>query len=518
MWAKLVRNAGSNVAGTLVALGVGFVTMPLVVHHLGAAAFGVWVLATGLVGHLGLLDAGLAPTLVKKSAELLARDDEAGGAALSETVSTIYALYAVLGGIGLLIVAGVAAGAGSLFQVHDADRATLQLVLLLVGLQAALGFPMSIWNGLLSGLEAFHVLNAIGVVTHVTRGVLTVLLVRSGYGLLALVVLGFVLAVGGWTASRWLVRRRLPALRVGFRHARRACLGDVGRFSGAMVVWAMAGAALHQLDRVLIGVMLPIQALTTWEVGARLTTYSRNVLHSWLGVVMPATSRLAAQGDRRRLRGLFLRGTRYLLTCYVLVAVGLVAFGWPFIRLWMGPEYASSFTILCVLLAGSLFQSQNVVAHVMLPGMGELRTFTRFMAVYPLVTVTCSVAGIRWGGLLGLALGLATSMLLMESVFVGIALRRFEVSPGRFLRRCHAPLARMLVVVCAWATATRLLVPIDGWTSFLASVVPTALVMLASAWSLALTAGERRLVAARAQARLPALRARAPVSGEAPCS
>ncbi len=63
MWRKLLRNALSNLTGTVIGLAVGFVTMPLVVHHLGPTQFGLWVLATGVVGYVGVLDLGLAPTL-----------------------------------------------------------------------------------------------------------------------------------------------------------------------------------------------------------------------------------------------------------------------------------------------------------------------------------------------------------------------------------------------------------------------------------------------------------------------
>jgi O-antigen/teichoic acid export membrane protein len=125
------------------------------------------------------------------------------------------------------------------------------------------------------------------------------------------------------------------------------------------------GAALHQLDRA-DRLFLPLRALTTYEVGARLTTYSRNVLHSWLSIVMPAASGLAARGDRARLRGLFLRATRYLIASYAGVALLLVAFGRPFIALWMGPGFDASATILTLLVLGSVVQSQTVVAHVML--------------------------------------------------------------------------------------------------------------------------------------------------------
>ena len=38
-----------------------------------------------------------------------------------------------------------------------------------------------------------------------------------------------------------------------------------------------------------------------------------------------------------------------------------------------GDGFGESYAVLCFLVAGSFVQSQNVVAHVMLPGMGELR-------------------------------------------------------------------------------------------------------------------------------------------------
>src|SRR4029453_14527842 len=113
---------------------------------------------------------------------------------------------------------------------------------------------------------------------------------------------------------------------------------EIGRFSMAMVVWTLAGAALHQLDRILIGVFLPVAALTTYEVGARLAGYSRTVLHSWLSIVMPATAALAARGERGRLRALYLRSTRWLLVLYGGVALALVGLGAPLVRLWMGPD------------------------------------------------------------------------------------------------------------------------------------------------------------------------------------
>jgi O-antigen/teichoic acid export membrane protein len=498
VWRSLVRNALANVGGTLVGLAAGFVTMPLVVHRLGAAEFGLWVLASGVVGYVGVLDLGLSPTLVNEAAALLARDTPDARRRLGETTSTIVGVYAVLGVLGGLVLLGVGMAAGSLFRLPAEDLPTFRAVLLVVGLQTALGLPMSVWNGLLSGLQAFHVVNAISAATAIARATLTVGLVLTGHGLVALVTASFAVTLGAWTAACWCAHRRIPGLRVrpgGFRVAR---LREIGRFSIAMVVWTLAGAALHQLDRILIGIVLPVASLTTYEVGARLANYSRSILHSWLSIVMPATSALAARGERARLRALYLRTTRYLLVSYGGVALALVALGGPLVRLWMGDGYGQSYLVMCLLVAGSVVQSQNVVAHVMLPGMRELRVFTRFMAIYPFVTATCAIGGILSGGLVGLAAGTATSMLVMESAFLALVVRtRFALPIGRLLRRCHLPVAKALAPAAVVLVVARAAVPIASWPALAATGVAAGAAFAGGTWTFAMTRGERRAVRER---------------------
>jgi O-antigen/teichoic acid export membrane protein len=513
MWRNLVRNALSNAGGTVVGLLVGFVTMPLVVHHLGPAQFGLWVLATGVVGYLGVLDLGLSPTLVNEAAALLARDEPDARRRLGETASTVAVVYAALGTLGGLALALVGALAPLLFQVPPDDLATFRTVLCVVGLQTALGLPMSIWNGLLSGVQAFPLLNAIGVVTTLVRGALTVTLVLAGHGVVALVAASFAVTLAAWTVACGAAHRRIPGLRVrpsGFRAAR---LREIGRFSMAMVVWSVAGAVLHQLDRVLIGVVLPVAALTTYEVGARLSGYSRTVLHSWLSIVMPATAALAARGERGRLRALYLRSTRWLLVLYGGVTLALLGLGAPLVRLWMGPDFAQSWVVMAFLVVGSLVQSQNVVAHVMLPGMRELRVFTRFMAVYPVVTAVCAVSGILLGGLVGLAAGTALSMLVMETAFLLVIVRtRFDLPVRRVLARCHLPAAKALLPVALWLGLVRLLVDVRTWGELFAAGVIAGLVFLTSTWQLALTRAERRAVRDRLVRRTSE-----PIEASVPC-
>ena len=514
MWRRIIRNVLSNFAGTMVGLAIGFFMMPFVVSRIGATAFGLWMIATSVFGSLGVFDSTLAPTLVKKAAQHLARDDVHGRAELNETVSTVLALYALIGLVVGLATVVLSVVADRIFWIPAESLATFRTVLMVIGIQAAIGCPMSVWNSLLAARQEFHVLNGLGMATNLARAILTWWLLVQGFGLVSLVWSGLALSLLGWLASAWWVRRRVPHLEVWPSLCRTSRIRDLGRFSGAMLVWSVAGYALHQMDRVLIGMAFPVQAITTYEIGARLAGYSRNVLHSWLSVVMPAASDLAARDDRGSLREVFLVGTRYLLTSYAAVSIVLVGFGQPFIALWMGDGYAQSFQVLVILVAGGLFQSQNVVAHVMLPAMGELRAFTRIMAAYPIATIALTVTAMHAWGLLGVPAGIAMTMVLMETIFSRAILRVFGVSWSDLLRACHLPVLLSALPALTWVVLARAAVPIESWLALVTAVAMTLALHALGFLGLGMSSGERRALVSALNAAVPLRAQLAPRAAE----
>ncbi|HEY8765072.1 MAG TPA: hypothetical protein VIM18_12830, partial [Solirubrobacteraceae bacterium] len=60
-----MRSTASNVAGQVVVLGVWFALTPFMVHRLGAANYGLWVLVASLVAYGNLLDLGVGAAVTK---------------------------------------------------------------------------------------------------------------------------------------------------------------------------------------------------------------------------------------------------------------------------------------------------------------------------------------------------------------------------------------------------------------------------------------------------------------------
>ena len=61
---KILLSGGTGVAQRLLQLFTGLITLPLVLHALGVAGFGVWGAATSLAWAAGMLDLGLGGALV----------------------------------------------------------------------------------------------------------------------------------------------------------------------------------------------------------------------------------------------------------------------------------------------------------------------------------------------------------------------------------------------------------------------------------------------------------------------
>ncbi len=435
LWFRILRNISSGFGGTAIILLINFALMPFVLEHIGRVGFGIWVLVNSLVGYMGFLDVGLQPTLVKKTSEYLAAGDQEG---LQKIVNTTLLIYVIVGLVVGMVVLGLAPYLPDLLNVPDADVAIFRMVVYIVGFQTAIGFPMTLWRGLVGGLQDYHAINMINITSNLLRAALTYVLLLKGYGLLGLVWLGFAISALVWCGNYLWVRRRIPYLQITPRQVDFSKIRDLMKFSGSMFIWGLAGQSLGDLDKVLIGIFLPLSSVAIYEVGYRIYSYSRIILYSMVALLPTATD-LQVKNDNKSLTSLYLNGTRYLILIYTIATAGLFVFGQAFIRLWLGIGYEESVLVLYILLIGSLYQAQNVIAHVMLPGMNRLRVFTLIMSAYPVVKIILGVLLISNYGLPGIALATTLTYIILETIFISFILKTFGVTLPQLLRKVHLP-------------------------------------------------------------------------------
>jgi O-antigen/teichoic acid export membrane protein len=495
-WEKLLRNTLTQYAGTGVSIVTGLLLVPIIIRKIGLVDFGMWALASGLIGTLGLLDAGLAPTLTKKVAESLALNDEAS---LGKTAGRVLTMYLLIGALAGVVLCALTLFAGNVFHLPAADVGRFRIVLMIVAFQLAIMFPLSTWTGIISGLQDFHFLSALAVAINIGRLVLTIVLLKIGFGLLSLIWLGlFATCISGVASVVW-TKHRLPRLRMMAPRPFFSGFGEMLRFSGAMFIWAIAGRILLESPRLIIAVFLPMASIGTYEVGLRVCNYSRSILYPMF-TFLPAASDLNARNEAARLQELYLVGTKYFLLAYAFVAGAMLLFGKQFIFLWLGSGFEQSALIMSVLVLGTLYQSQNMVAHVILPAMGRLRAFTWIMAAYPVVNVAFSVILLNKYGLIGVAFGTLGSYLLLETIFIFFITSILKVTIGRLIVTCHLPVLIILSPAMLIGYYFNVMVARTSWVALFLCATVFSLSFAGALFSYGLSRPERariRAVASR---------------------
>jgi O-antigen/teichoic acid export membrane protein len=432
--AQALKNVGWNWLGAAVNLIVGFFISPFILHRLGDEAFGIWVLIFSLTGYYGVFDFGIRSSIVKYVAECHATGDRER---LNKIINTAFFTYS---GVAIVLIAVVGSGSlflGSVFHFSPGVEHSARALFLVVGFAAALGLPLSVFAGVLEGLQECYALNATQATASVLRALLIVLSLHHGMGLLTAALITVALPLLSYGMYAWKVMRAVP-FQLGFRCLDRSTFRQMLQYSLLSFLSIVAFRLRFQTDAVLIGAMLSSSAITYFSIGSKLLNYSFLVMAGLGQIFVPMSSQFDAAGDKERLRKLFVLGNQACaLTVFPIGAV-LVMLGKPIIDVWVGSRYESSYLILLILLVPSILSHVQGGSRQILYGTGRHKVLAIVSLGEGIVNVGLSIAFIHYWGVVGDAFGTALPLTLTSVFFLPPYLcRMLNVSLADFLRDAY---------------------------------------------------------------------------------
>jgi len=257
----------------------------------------------------------------------------------------------------------------------------------------------------------------------------------QGWGLvaLALVVTGTDLLM---MAAYTLVAFRLePALRFAPRLATRDSMKRLFRFGGWAMIVIIALQITWQTDALVIGHAISAAAVTFFAIGAKLALYARDLLRVMVRTVEPASARLFGTDDREGLRRLLTGSVRLMFLLAGPVLVYLLVVGKPFLRHWMGPEYAqSSWQVLTIMTFAVLPVIGSGPIASLHYGTGRTRALAQLVILEAIGNLGLSIWLVREWGIEGVALGTLIPAYLVHGFLLPLGIcKYFGISWLRFV-------------------------------------------------------------------------------------
>jgi O-antigen/teichoic acid export membrane protein len=480
----------ANWTGYAVSLLVNFFLSPLIVHHLGASAYGVWTLLVTLTAYLGLLDLGIRSAVTR----FVARSESQGdhGTAV-QVVSTALAIFTAMAGLALVASTVLGLLAPSVFRIPAQYGMATLIVAMVAGASTTVALVNGAFGGVIVGLQRFDLVCVVDVATTLLRAALVVGVVAGEGGLVALACAQLLATLAGALGTAWLGLRIYPGLRLRPTWSR-PHLRLILSYGGYTFVGHLAGSVIDRAGVIVLGVFLPMTAVTTFAIAGGLIDYARALVGGIRTTLAPQASALEGRGQHDALRDLALRGARYCTLLAVPIAATLALRGSSFIGLWMGAAYGGpSGAVLVVLTVRLVFVSATGAAANVMLGASHERAVAHVLVAEALVSVAAMLFLVGPFGLLGVAWGttvppVATALcvwpwLLRESF--GVRIRDYlGASWGRSVA-AHLPFIGATGLVERWWPAASLL-------AFLAQVALLMPVALLGLWYVGLSAAERR--------------------------
>jgi O-antigen/teichoic acid export membrane protein/2-polyprenyl-3-methyl-5-hydroxy-6-metoxy-1,4-benzoquinol methylase len=452
-YVRLARDGAVNYGGQLAAALIGFVVVPVLLHHLGAESYGVFVVALTCAALAGFLDLGLGSSVTREVAATVPDRErflQSAGGAFTAFGAAGALLIAVLGPISHGL--GLAPGIG--------DTA---LVFGFVG-TAFFGDQLTLYStAVLGGLRRFDLVNAMLVGSVASRATGTLALLFAGAGVAA-VAAWYALSAWLWALVNAFVLRRIskpcafrPRVpeadvlrpRVGFG------IGSTGIMAALGSIWNVGTLGVATVDGA--------AASALYQVSQRFPLALMALPDRVSVTLFPAASEQARSSGGGAAARLIGNGTRLLGVVLLPVAIVLFATADDLLRAWLGSIPPDGGLILRLTTLAVVAQALGASALQVVWGRGEVRSLAVALLTVAAMAVAATAALALTMGPAGAALGLATAAVVSTATVLALAVRIIGWSVIAELRRAGVDLVWPGLACAVAAGALTELEVGDGW-------------------------------------------------------
>lgn len=326
---------GFSYANTGLAILSGLVLVPVYLHYLGMAGYGIWLASGGVVALLAAMDGGLSQVVAQRLAT-------AAGARNAQDFAAVAGSGWVLGAAVscAVLVVGLAAAAGitRIIGVEPEATAGVRVAFLLSVIGAACSL---VQVNVFSASHARQEPRFVGITSlaATASGLVTsiVFLVR-GHGIVAMGLgatvrgsMGMLMALG-YTWRKWR-QWGLPAVRVS-----RPELRWQMRQTAPLVLGRLGTALAANGEATIAAAFIAPEAAAILGLTSRLYSLGEMLVNPFAGAVFPSLAHLAGSSEQGRVKGVIRALVEGFSALGAMVACGATALNGPFVSLWVGPD------------------------------------------------------------------------------------------------------------------------------------------------------------------------------------
>lgn len=329
------RNVIANFAGSAWTALMGLAFVPIYLRYIGPEGYGLVGFFAMISSLLSIMDAGFGAAASRELARLPTSPeiDRQSANNLIRSVEAVFWGVAFLMGFVMWGLAPLVAEHWLNIEALDADTAITALRIM--GVALILGWPVSLYNGCLIGLQKQVVLNFINMGIATFRGVGAVLVLwLVSPTVEAFFIWQFVSLALNTVITRTVLWRSMPS-RISAPRFDFGELKGIGRFAVGVGGVNVLSLILTQLDKVILSRLLPLDKFGYYTLAWTIVSLIYRLTGPIFNAVYPRLSQLVAAQDEQELANFYRRSCQVMALAVVPPALCLAFFSQELIWIWM---------------------------------------------------------------------------------------------------------------------------------------------------------------------------------------
>ena len=454
--ASVGKGAAFGVLASGAQVGTRFLTVPVVIHHLGLGGYGIWSIIMVTAAYMRFGTAGLKSAFQKYVAEATGNGDFETASKLVSTGSiTMLALSATC----LIPIAifsrrlAVMSGVPQEFLSAAANSLTVLACIFVVSNFGAA------YEAIVMGGHRVDLTKAYTTIFTVAEAIVIIGMLQLGYGLLAMTVVMGTSELLYILCCYLAAQRVVPQIHINIRNFRTNTFPELLRFAGSY--------QLVNILELMYGAILPIvflrsfgaEASGIYALAGRVVTAALIAQDALVLPILSGGTMIFASGSQERAREFLAKSFKVTLASAILPLALAGALGPTMILAWTGQVDSRLSGATWLVALASLLRAISLLQLILYRASGKalLDNIRQVLRILAILLVAAFAGKIGFNGLLaGMALAELVGVAFM---FFAMAKTFAAFSPREFLSDASRLSVASILIVCAGVLAATVSIP-----------------------------------------------------------
>lgn len=419
---KFVKAVTSGYAYMIFQMIVSLWMVPFVLSYLSKPEYGVFAIATDLLGWLGIANLGITAAFNSKGAQLMGTKDTQELNIVASTTffaQLISAIVIIIGGIYITFHPDTVFG----------NSKGIEKIEIVVAIIVAGFFIQYITQPLSSMLVAdkqIHIDNYLKFGLLAIQTTLTVILLMSGFKLLSLAISSFTSNVIITSITWYRVYKTLPNVKIKLHFWRTDRMLFLLKNGIWFTIGGIAGILIFRMDAFLIGKYISLSIVASFVINNRLYQIADKFHGQFFNITRPYFAQTYGKKEMNKLKEMYNAVFYSSFAFAFIIGIGVFLISRWFITWWVGPEFYLGDTINMLLCINFIVQAAVLPNRIILATTlykNHLHSITRILE--GLLKFTISIIFLKFYGIEALLAGGIFASLIFSNTFLNYLSSRF---------------------------------------------------------------------------------------------